>query len=333
MCALERELWVVAEQTEGVVQPVTYEVVAFADKVAGAIGGDLLVVALGHPARPVAEEIARATGLPVVGLDAQAASSGCVETCRRLLEGLARPQPPRMIFIPHTTMGWGLAPGLAVNLGASNLSAVCGFEGGTGPVFQRRILNGRFIQEVRPVGDGPAVVTVAPGTEPPYVPGTSRPGIVQIRKADEPVSRTRVLGHVDPPAGSVDLREAEVIVAAGRGVGDEENLACIRELAGLFRRGAVGASRPLCDAGILPLGCQVGMTGQTVSPKLYIACGVSGALQHTMGMQNADMVIAINKDPNATFCREANYCVVADLHAFIPLVIETIRRFRGTSSE
>lgn len=138
---------------------------------------------------------------------------------------------------------------------------------------------------------------------------------------------------MEPPASSVNLREAEVIIAAGRGVGDEENLACIRELAGLFRRSAVGASRPLCDAGILPLACQVGMTGQTVSPRLYVACGISGALQHIMGMQNADMVIAVNRDPNATFCREAHYCVAADLHEFIPILIEKIRELRGKTRE
>ncbi len=333
MSALEKNIWVVAEHVEGVVQPVTYEVVAFAEKVATATGGRVSVVVVGHPARPTAEQIAEASGLDVIALDAEAASSGSVEILRRLLKGLALPHPPRFLFVPHTTMGWDLAPGLAVDLGASSLSSVCGFEGDPEPLFRRRILNGKFLQEVRPADNRSVVVTVAPGTEDPYVSKTNRPGSVHMHEAEEPVSSTKVLGHVDPPESSVNLREAEVIIAAGRGVGDEENLGCIEELAGLFRRGAVGASRPLCDAGVLPLACQVGMTGQTVSPKLYIACGVSGALQHTMGMQNSDMVIAINTDPNATFCREAHYSVVADLHEFIPLLIEKIRGLRGEPSE
>ena len=134
---------------------------------------------------------------------------------------------------------------------------------------------------------------------------------------------------MEPPASSVNLREAEVIIAAGRGVGDAENLECIHELAALFRRSAVGASRPLCDAGVLPLACQVGMTGQTVSPRLYIACGISGALQHTIGMKNSEMVIAVNTDQNAMLCREAHDGVVADLHEVIPVLIEKIRQFRG----
>jgi electron transfer flavoprotein alpha subunit len=333
MSALNDDIWVVAEHSDGVVQPVTYEVVAFADKVASATGGKISVVVVGHPARPAAEEIAETTGFEAIVVDAEAASSYSGEAYRHLISRVAAPHPPRFLFIPHTTMGWDLAPGLAVDLGASSLSGVCGLAGDPEPLFRRRILNGKLLQEVRPLADRPAVVTVVPGTESPCVSTTSLPGDVRICEVDEPATRTKVLGHVEPPASSVNLREAEVIIAAGRGVANEETLACIHELAGLFRRSAVGASRPLCDAGILPLACQVGMTGQTVSPRLYVACGISGALQHIMGMQNADMVISVNKDPNATFCREAHYCVVADLHEFIPVLIDKIVRFRSGRAE
>jgi len=333
MSALNNDVWVVAEHSDGVVQPITYEVLALADKVAGATGGKTSIIVVGHPARPMAEQIAETTGFDTIGLDAEAASCYSAEAYRHLINRLAAPHPPRFLLVPHTTMGWDLAPGLAVDLGASSLSAVCGFSGAPEFVFQRRILNGKLLQEVRPVEGRPVVVTVAPGTETPYVATTSRPGGLRICEAEAPSTRTKVLGHVEPPAGSVNLREAEVIIAAGRGVGDEENLACIRELAGLFRRSAVGASRPLCDAGILPLACQVGMTGQTVSPRLYVACGISGALQHTMGMKNSNVVVAVNTDPKAMFCREAHYCVVADLHEFIPVLIEKIRRLRAKPPE
>jgi len=333
MSALNDDIWVVAEHSDAVAQPVTYEVVAFAEKVGSATGGKISIVVVGHPARPMAEQIAETTGFEAIGLDAAAAASYSGETCRHLINRLAHPHPPRFLFIPHTTMGWDLAPGLAVDLGASSLSAVCGFADDAELVFQRRILNGKLLQEVRPVADRPAVVTVVPGTETPYVSTTGRPGEVRIYETEGAPTRTTVLGHVEPPASSVNLREAEVIIAAGRGVGDAENLGCIRELAGLFRRSAVGASRPLCDAGVLPLACQVGMTGQTVSPRLYVACGISGALQHTMGMKNSDVVIAVNTDPKAMFCREAHYCVVADLHEFIPVLIEKIRGLRGKPPE
>jgi electron transfer flavoprotein alpha subunit len=324
-----KSIWVLAEHADGTIQPVTYEVLAFADKVTRAIGGKISVVVLAHPARPVAGRIAEQTGFDVIGVDAEAARDYHGEAYRNLLAGLALSGPPSFLFIPHTTMGWDLAPGLAVDLGASSLSAVCGFEADSGPLFRRRILNGKILQDVRPIGDKPVVVTVVPGTENPYGPRTNGPGRIQICRKEAPRTRTRVLDCVDPPTSSVDLREAEVIITAGRGVGDAENLACIHELASLFKRGAVGASRPLCDMGLLPLTCQVGMTGQTVSPKLYIACGVSGAVQHTMGMKTSDIVVVINKDKNALFCGEAHYCVIADLHEFVPILINKILAFRG----
>jgi electron transfer flavoprotein alpha subunit len=277
----------------------------------------------------LADELAEKTGFEVIGANARTIASGSAEAYRHLLRSLALPHPPPFLFLPHTPMGWDLAPGLAVDLGASSLSAVHGIAAGPDLVFLRRMLNGKLVQEVRPIQGRPAVVTVVPGAEPPYVSNTKRQGKARICEWEEVTTRTELIGHLEPPPGSVLLRDAEVIVAAGRGVGDAEHLKCIYELAGLFRRSAVGASRPLCDAGMLPLSCQVGMTGQTVSPKVYIACGISGAVQHTMGMKTAGLVIAINTDPNAMFCREAHYSVVADLHAFIPVVIEKVRRMRG----
>ena len=328
MQGARKNIWVVAEHSDGFVQPVTYEVLNFAHKVTRAIKGKISVVVLAHPARPMAVQIAERTGIDVVGIDTKTSRDYHGEAYRNLLTSLADSDPPSFLFIPHTTMGWDLAPALTVDLGASSLSAVCGFEADRGLLFRRRILNGKIIQDVRSVGDRPVVITVVPGTEHPYSPKTNAPGNVQIYERETPRTRTRVLYHVEPPPGSVDLGEAEVIIAAGRGVGDAEDLACIHELAGLFKRGAVGASRPLCDMGLLPLTYQVGMTGQTVSPRLYIACGVSGALQHTMGMKNADMIVAINMDRNALFCREAHYAVVADLHEFIPVLIDKIRSRR-----
>jgi electron transfer flavoprotein alpha subunit len=329
MHGLGDNIWVVAQQAEGIVQPVTYEVLALARRAAELLARDISVLVSGHPVRPLADEIAEKTGLEVIGADARAAGSGSVEAYRHVLRGLALPHPPPFLFLPHTPMGWELAPGLAVDLGASSLSAVHAIEADPDLVFLRRMLNGKLVQEVRPIQGRPTVVTVVPGAEPPCLSSAKRPGHVRIIEGEEIATKTEVIGYKEPPAGSVLLRDAEVVVAAGRGVGGAEHLACIRELAALFQRSAVGASRPLCDAGVLPLSCQVGMTGQTVSPKVYIACGISGAVQHTMGMKRAGLVIVINSDPNALFCREAHYCVAADLHAFIPLLIEKIRQIRG----
>jgi electron transfer flavoprotein alpha subunit len=323
--------WVLAEHEDGSIRPVTYEVLAFAERVTGATGGELTVVVVGFPVRPVAEKIAVDTGCNVLGIQSQAASCYNAEAYRGLLRPLLRDRAPRFMFVPHSTMGWDLCPGLAVDWGASSVAAVCGCSTEQGLVLHRAVLNGKIIQEVRPHANSPAVVTVLPGVESPFRPRSDRPGTVEVHRIDPPPTRTRTVGRGETPGPSIKLQEADVIVAAGRGVGDPEHLACIRELAGLFQRGAVGASRPLCDQGHLPLSCQVGITGQSVSPKLYIACGISGAVQHTMGMRNAGLVISINTDPGALFCRQAHYCVNTDLQEFIPILISRIRQFQAGS--
>ncbi len=328
-------IWVLAEHLNGLLQPVTLEVLAFARRVAEAVEEDLVPVVIGRQVRPLAEQIARVSGEAVLAVECPAASTYEAELYRGLLQRLAdRVSPPRFLFVPHTATGWDFAPALAVDRRASSLSAVSGFraEGGD-PVFHRRILNGKLLREVRPLPGRPAVVTVMPGSEKPLQGEAEPPGSVTVFELSPSPSRIEVLALREPPPSSVDLREAEVIVAAGRGIGDPEHLDLLRELAALFRRGALGASRPLCDQGILPLECQVGMTGQSVSPKLYIACGISGAIQHTMGIKNADLVISINTDPAAPFTREAHYSVIADLHTFLPLLTRKIRELQGGGAE
>ena len=157
----------------------------------------------------------------------------------------------------------------------------------------------------------------------------AKSGSVKILEFEIPPVRTRTIRYLPAQPGTVNLKDAEVIVAAGRGLGAPEKLGPIRELASLFKRGAVGASRPLCDQGWLPLGHQVGMTGSTVSPKLYLACGISGALQHTMGMKNSGLIVAVNTDRKAHILQVAHFCVNADLSQFIPVLIEKIRKFRA----
>jgi electron transfer flavoprotein alpha subunit len=136
---------------------------------------------------------------------------------------------------------------------------------------------------------------------------------------------TRTLGYEAAARKDLDLSKAEVIVAAGRGVGDPDRLDVIRELAACFDKGAMGSSRPVVDAGWLPIEHQVGQTGQTVTPKLYIAAGISGAIQHTIAMKNSGLIVAINKDPKAMVFKVAHIGVVADLHEFVPVLIEKIR--------
>nr|HPR04350.1 electron transfer flavoprotein subunit alpha/FixB family protein [Deltaproteobacteria bacterium] len=139
-------------------------------------------------------------------------------------------------------------------------------------------------------------------------------------------ARSRLLGVREPAHRDSALRDAEVIVSAGRGIGKKENVEIVRELASLFPRSAVGASRSVCDLGWLEYGRQIGTTGQTVAPKLYIACGISGAIQHVAGMRGAHTIVAINTDPDAAIFRVAHYCIVEDITTFIPVLMDELKR-------
>jgi electron transfer flavoprotein alpha subunit len=189
--------------------------------------------------------------------------------------------------------------------------------------FIRPILGGKMLEEVLPLGEGPTVITVMPGAAKAVV--AEQPGeVTRIQVAVES-GVTRTLGYREGPKRTLDLVKAEVIVAAGRGLGGPENLHLVKELAACFAKSAVAASRPVVDYGWLPLEHQVGMTGQTVAPGLYIACGISGALQHLMGMNQSRLVVAINTDPGAPIFQLAHFGVCADLLEFLPVLTRKLR--------
>jgi len=321
---------VIAEGGSGRLEPITAELVAFASQMRTATGAKVAVVVLGDPVAPLAAAHADQFGCEVLGIEAPGASRYLAETWVALLENLHRLHPAQWILVPHTSSGWEFAPALAVRLGASCLSSVSGFREEDGKlVFSRQVCGGKLLEELQPLRGRPAVLTVMPGTAAPQPETTGTPGPVRILKVTPPPPRVNLLDRSAPSPDSPKLRQAEAIVAAGRGIGSVEYLERVRLLASLFKGGAVGASRPLCDLGWLPLEHQVGMTGQTVSPRLYLACGISGMVQHTMGIRNAALVVSINRDPHAPFSRIAHYRVVADLREFLPLLIDRIRKNPG----
>ncbi len=158
------------------------------------------------------------------------------------------------------------------------------------------------------------------------------PAAEMISVPDIPL-KTRPLGLLPAPDEAADLAAAEVIVSAGRGIGGEENIELLRRLAFLFSRAAIGASRAVCDAGWLPCRYQIGQTGKTVSPRLYIACGISGALQHLAGMRGSQCIVAVNRDPQAAIFRVADVAVVEELVSFLPLLIAACRKHREGAAE
>lgn len=318
------EILVVAESRAGRLAPVSLELAAFARQMASAEGEHATGVALGFPARPVAEEFACATGLPTLALENEHLAGYHSEAYLSVLTRLVTERRPELVLIAHSAVGADFAPRLAVALGGSCCTGVHGLAPGEPRRFRRAICGGKLMAEVAPIPGQPAVVTLMPGAFPPREPG-GRSGEVVVEQVAVDCRGVRVLGEKSPAPREVDLSRAEVIVAAGRGLAGPEHLHLVQELAALCERGAVGASRPVVDAGWLGLEHQVGMTGQTVAPKVYIACGISGAIQHTQGMSRSGLIVAINQDPEAAIFQIAHLGVVADLHRFLPVLLGKLR--------
>lgn len=233
---------------------------------------------------------------------------------------------PSLVVVPHTARGSDFAPRLAARLRLPFTPSVCGLdEGETSPLLIRQVMGGKVIERIElPEA---AVLTVAPGAFTAEV--GSAPGMVREVEVNPDPPAARVMGRSEPPTADAGLARAEVIVAVGRGAG-ETGIPLGRELAACFRRGALGSSRPLVDAGLLPYELQVGQTGATVAPRVYIACGISGALQHTAGMSGANFIVAVNTDANAPIFRLAHLGAVMDLRELLPELIERLRSMRGS---
>jgi electron transfer flavoprotein alpha subunit len=226
----------------------------------------------------------------------------------------------------HSIQGLDFAPGLAARLGAVCITGVIGFWEENGKIgFSRTVCGGKWVADV--VADSPTqVICLQPGSFPLSAAVVSRTGAVEVLTMESRAQTTASLGTIGHSLDSAALTQAAVVVAAGRGIGDAQNLDLIQGLAELFQRSAVGGSRIVCDLKWLDYRQQVGVTGCTVSPELYIACGISGASQHICGMQGAGFVVAINTDPHASIFNVSDVCIVEDLRRFIPLLIETYRR-------
>jgi electron transfer flavoprotein alpha subunit len=243
---------------------------------------------------------------------------------------------PEIVLFGATTLGRALAPRVAARL-RTGLTADC-----TGLTIDREK---RLLVQTRPAFGGnlmativtpshrPQMATVRPNVMKRLEPQTSRTGrLIEVKDISLQAEDicTKILDVIHDADTTVNLQEANIIVSGGRGLGVAENFKLIRELADVIG-GAVGASRATVDAGWIPSYHQVGQTGKTVHPKLYIACGISGAIQHLIGMQTSDIIIAINKDPNAPIFNVATYGVVADLFDIVPVLTETFREKTGKS--
>jgi electron transfer flavoprotein alpha subunit len=252
------------------------------------------------------------------------------DTYVQALKTVASTQEPTLIVSAHNTQGMDFMPRLAVALRCPLVAGCVEYEEiGDRLVLTRQIFNAKLNLKVMPKGK-PCLVTLVPGSYPAdEIETGGSPQADAISANLEGVQpRRRMTGQTAAPRGDVDLGSAPIIVAGGRGLKQKENFSLISELAEALG-GAVGASRPVVDAEWMPREYQIGSSGQTVAPKLYVAVGISGAIQHLVGMQNSRCIVAINKDPEAPIFKVAHYGIVDDLFKVVPALTRLIRDLKG----
>lgn len=311
---------VLAESRDGNLRNVSFEAIAAANLVAD----EVVVALIGQNVAADAAQLATRGAHQVLIVEDERLQhytpDGYGQVFMQLLERVA----PDVIVFGHTSLGKDLSPKIAAKLQAGLISDVTSIEGsGADASFIRPIYSGKAFEKVK-VSEGKTLFTVRPNNIEPLAEGTSE-GTVESVTVELKDLRTIVSEVVRKATGGVDLSEAKVIVAGGRGVKSSDGFAPLQELADLLG-GAVGASRGACDADYCDYALQIGQTGKVVTPDLYIACGISGAIQHLAGMSNAKVIVAINKDPEANIFSVADYGIVGDLFDVVPLLTAEFKK-------
>ena len=304
---------VVLEQTRGVYHRMSWEALA----AAFALGLPVSAVVIGEPGEAATKAIERLYVLPAMEYSADGYTAV-------LAQLIARVQPSHVVF-PHTYQVRDFAPKLATRLGSVLVSDVVKLQADGTAVRQH--FQGKLNSDYRFTGTGPRLLSIQAGAYRAESVPAGTPAVEPFA-VDAVVARAVSEAPFRESSRAVDLTAAEIIVSVGRGIQDKENLILVEELAAAL--GAeLAASRPICDNGWLPMERQVGSSGQTVAPKLYLAVGISGAIQHLVGMKGAKSIIAINKDPNAPIFEVADYGIVGDLFEVVPALTEAILKLKG----
>ena len=319
-----KELFVLAEHRQGELRDVTFEMLTKGREVSQKTNADLTSVLLGYNVKDFAKRLADHAKKVLVVDDARLENFNA-ETYQKVLSHLISERKPSLILIGHTAFGVDLAPSLATELNVP-LATDCidlNFEGGK-LVVVRQVYGGKVNVEAALRKSESYIVTLRPATFEPQEAKAAGGKIIEIPSPlSEDITYKRFIEYVQPPAGEVDITAADVIVATGRGIKEADNMPIVEKLAKALG-GVLACSRPIVDKGWLPSDRQVGTSGKTVKPKLYVAVGISGAFQHTSGMKNSDLVIAINKDPKAPIFRVADYGIVEDLFKVVPALTDRI---------
>lgn len=317
-------IWVVAETREGTVKKVTYELLTAARGLAG--DGVVTAVLAGHGVRGLAADLGAHGADNVLVLDDARLAHYSPDGWGAALAGLATTRQPDVILGSSTARGRELVPHMAAAMGVGVASDVIEVDLVSGRLeAERPIYAGKASARVR-VLTSPAVATVRPNSYP--VTETTRAGEVEVVAVGDYDALATVTATETAQSTRPDVAEADIIVSGGRGMGAPEHFHLLEELADALGA-AVGASRAVVDAGWRPHGEQVGQTGKTVSPTLYIACGISGAVQHLAGMKTSKYIVAINKDAEAPIFGVADYGIVGDVFEVLPALTQAVRDRQG----
>jgi len=327
---MSNTILVIVQQRQGKLHKMSIEAVRAGQLLASMVDGSVDAVLLGSQVGEAAEQLAGFQLGAVKVLDHASLGSFTPGAYTSSLQALAAETKPTFLVFPHTYQTVDYAPRLAQLLGGSLVPEVTGVEkDDTGLVWRRPVMSGKLEARVRTRGEGPVVVTVQSAAFPADEAATGQAPVETLTVDEGVIAEDRqILGVVEAAAGEVDLTQAELIVAVGRGVGDADKIGPVEDLAAAL--GAeLGASRPVIDNGWLPRDRQIGSSGQTVSPKLYLAAGISGAIQHLVGMKGAQVIVAINKDRGAPIFNIAHYGIVGDLHEVVPALTAAVKEARG----
>lgn len=317
------------EHRDGVVSKTSLEAIAAGQSLGSELQQQVSAVILGSNPEAMAQQIAPYDLAKVVSASNDKLARYTPDGYTDALEKVVRQLDPQLVIMSHTYLVRDFGPKLAARFGKSLISDCIRAQVGDGSItFTRRIFLGKLDADVVSDGAAPVFATFQAGA---YRPDQAVKGSgAQIEKQEVEVGDIR-MSPEDPfqeVKQAVDLSKAEIIVAIGRGIKSKENIALAERLVEVLC-GDIAASRPICDAEWLPIDRQIGSSGQTVAPKLYIALGISGAIQHLVGMKNAGTIVAINKDPEAPIFDIADYGIVGDLFEAVPVLTEEIKKIKG----
>jgi electron transfer flavoprotein alpha subunit len=316
---------VIAEQRDGKLNRATWETIAAAQRT----GEPATVVVPGASVSAAAADVAAADVAEVIALESAALAEYTADGYVMALAGLIQAEPPSLVFLPHTYQTRDFAPALAARLARALITDVTGVrKDASAVIYTRPVFQGKLNADVTANGPAPHLITFQIGAFRADA-ATRGDAAAPVRQAQANVDAAKIRQKPEAPfkeaKQAVDLSQAERIVAVGRGIKGQEHLKLVEQLAQAM--GAeIAASRPICDAGWLPMDRQIGSSGQTVAPKLYVAIGISGAIQHLVGMKGSRTIVAINKDPEAPIFEIADYGIAGDLFEVVPVMVAELQK-------